>query len=266
MNERERIGKCHRWTLLACTHDRARVLDVQVYTQAGATRSTQEWLRDIYPRIRKEAAAGNADVRLPLECTQHAGQMIYVPEGWWHATVNVVETMGVARQLIPNAKGDSPGRSSPIYWRQAAQQGRGNTTLIGGLQESLKLLPTDADTLADLADAHLRVGEFDHAEKAAERCITANPTTGRGPEMLMTVAVVLLQEVQQYDPHLFTPSSNLVKSWLKVGERARGLLERLPIPHTLDDDGWVLRAFGKIKQDLHQPHPNPNAAEDSSDV
>jgi len=229
------------------------------YQEDGATRSTRSWLKDVYPEIKRQAAAGNTDVPLPLECTQHAGQMVYVPEGWWHATVNVVETFGVARQLIPNAVEGGPVEDSAMFWRQAAEKaaeagwaGLGNLTLFEGFERSLELIPTDADTLADLAAAHLRIGEFAEAEKAAERCIKAAPTVGRGPEVLLTIAVVLLQEVRQYDPDLFTKDSSMVQSWFKVGGRALRLLNALPIPHTVDNNGWVLKAFEELQENFRR--------------
>ena len=32
----------------------------------------------------------------PLECTQNVGDMLYVPSGWGHATINVDESIGFA--------------------------------------------------------------------------------------------------------------------------------------------------------------------------
>ena len=54
-------------------------------------------------------------LQAPLECEQRAGQLIYIPEGWWHATLNVVETIGIARQLIPNVVTGDPMPESSMY-------------------------------------------------------------------------------------------------------------------------------------------------------
>jgi hypothetical protein len=42
------------------------------------------WLRDVYPSL-------PADAR-PLECVQRPGDVVYVPSGWYHATVNIGDT------------------------------------------------------------------------------------------------------------------------------------------------------------------------------
>jgi hypothetical protein len=34
----------------------------------------------------------------PLHCSQPAGSLLYVPEGWHHGTLNEGETLAVARQ------------------------------------------------------------------------------------------------------------------------------------------------------------------------
>ena len=35
---------------------------------------------------------------LPRECMQHPGEVMYVPEGWYHAVINVGDTVAVAGQ------------------------------------------------------------------------------------------------------------------------------------------------------------------------
>jgi hypothetical protein len=44
-------------------------------------RTTLQWLVDDYSRL-----AAN---RLPLECTVSPGEVIYFPDRWWHATLNI---------------------------------------------------------------------------------------------------------------------------------------------------------------------------------
>ena len=36
-----------------------------------------------------------------LECTQHPGELMYVPDMWGHATLNLRESIGVALELGP---------------------------------------------------------------------------------------------------------------------------------------------------------------------
>ncbi|XP_026973790.1 jmjC domain-containing protein 8 isoform X5 [Sagmatias obliquidens] len=44
-------------------------------------KTTLAWLRDTYPALALSAR--------PLECTIHAGEVLYFPDRWWHATLNL---------------------------------------------------------------------------------------------------------------------------------------------------------------------------------
>ncbi|XP_023567219.1 jmjC domain-containing protein 8 isoform X2 [Octodon degus] len=44
-------------------------------------KTTLTWLRDIYPVL--------APSEKPLECTIQAGEVLYFPDHWWHATLNL---------------------------------------------------------------------------------------------------------------------------------------------------------------------------------
>ena len=39
------------------------------------------WFTDVYPHL--------APSHKPVECMQHAGDILYIPEGWYHAILNV---------------------------------------------------------------------------------------------------------------------------------------------------------------------------------
>ena len=67
------------------------------------------------------------------------------------------------------------------------------------------------------------------------------------------VVAALLLDMQQYDPHLFTPDSDVVKSWLAVGAKAEALLDKLAVPHTLDNNGWALNTFRQLREDAKAP-------------
>lgn len=47
--------------------------------------------------------------RKPIECTQQAGDLIYVPQGWAHATLNWQESVGVAVEF-----GIDPGITATV--------------------------------------------------------------------------------------------------------------------------------------------------------
>jgi hypothetical protein len=64
-------------------------LDFPVY------RGQIKWEKEIYPQIKE-----NPTLPAPLECTQESGDIIYIPEGWFHATTNLEETIGVRHNLL----------------------------------------------------------------------------------------------------------------------------------------------------------------------
>ena len=55
--------------------------------------STFDWLREWQAPPVEER-----DERV-MRCEQRAGDLIYVPQQWWHATLNVQESVGFAQQL-----------------------------------------------------------------------------------------------------------------------------------------------------------------------
>lgn len=44
-------------------------------------KTTLAWLQDTYPAL--------ALSERPLECTIQAGEVLYFPDRWWHATLNL---------------------------------------------------------------------------------------------------------------------------------------------------------------------------------
>eukprot|EP01006_Ploeotia_vitrea_P008747 TRINITY_DN20912_c0_g1_i1.p1 TRINITY_DN20912_c0_g1~~TRINITY_DN20912_c0_g1_i1.p1 ORF type:complete len:499 (-),score=42.25 TRINITY_DN20912_c0_g1_i1:1354-2628(-) len=50
----------------------------------------KDWLTDAYPNLDPEVA--------PIECVQQAGELLYVPESWFHATQCLEVTSGIAGQ------------------------------------------------------------------------------------------------------------------------------------------------------------------------
>jgi hypothetical protein len=53
--------------------------------------SFNHWLREILPTLPVE--------RRPVGCLQQTGEVLFVPWGWVHATMNIGETIGVGVQV-----------------------------------------------------------------------------------------------------------------------------------------------------------------------
>jgi hypothetical protein len=48
--------------------------------------SVAQWLQDYYPGL----------PRAPLECIQEEGDVVFIPQGWAHAVLNLQNSVGVA--------------------------------------------------------------------------------------------------------------------------------------------------------------------------
>lgn len=57
--------------------------------------SVWHWFERVLPRLRGEER--------PLQCSQSAGEVVYLPPGWKHLTLNVGETVGVGGQAVYGA-------------------------------------------------------------------------------------------------------------------------------------------------------------------
>ena len=71
-----------RWFLSAPNH-----------SPGNQVQSTFEWSE---ARASQPAAERDAQI---LSCDQQAGDVIYVPQQWWHATLSLGETVGLAQQM-----------------------------------------------------------------------------------------------------------------------------------------------------------------------
>eukprot|EP00434_Breviolum_minutum_P004550 symbB.v1.2.004013.t1/scaffold225.1/size261367/14 len=65
----------------------------------GGGFSLSDWIQLVYPSLE--------DDQRPLECIVEAGDVVYVPDGWYHAVVNLADTVGVSiqsRDMKPEAQ------------------------------------------------------------------------------------------------------------------------------------------------------------------
>ncbi|CAK0844292.1 unnamed protein product [Prorocentrum cordatum] len=56
----------------------------------GGGFALSDWLRVVYPTLSRD--------QRPLECIQLPGDTVYVPEGWYHAVLNLADSVAVAVQ------------------------------------------------------------------------------------------------------------------------------------------------------------------------
>jgi len=100
----------------------------------------RDWLLEFYPGLMTLAEGSAAR---PLECIQREGELLYVPEGWYHATVNLGDTVAVASQRLHQSAADMLHREHWLWSEAKDQDGRGNhAAALTLLEELLGLDPT----------------------------------------------------------------------------------------------------------------------------
>lgn len=52
----------------------------------------KDWMERFYPSLSSRL----------VECVQEAGTVLYVPDGWYHATINLEDSIGIAVEVGPN--------------------------------------------------------------------------------------------------------------------------------------------------------------------
>lgn len=88
-----------RWVLFPPGHDPAYLREIGVVCEDSM--STPEppthWWTDVYPGL---AGSGRARELGMVECIQRPGDTIYVPQGWWHAVLNLDFTVAVTQNAL----------------------------------------------------------------------------------------------------------------------------------------------------------------------
>ena len=131
-----------RWALLPPTATPADALrgSRDESGDSAALRSAAAWFETCLPKLRADAHTVGL-----LECVQRAGEVLYIPNGWWHTAIaqgainigvthNFLDAEGFAREEAALIKRGGTGRDVASAWR--------------GRLESVGLLPRrqEADT------------------------------------------------------------------------------------------------------------------------
>ena len=95
------VGK-KRWVLFP-PHLSKSTVKGKALIKKGEDDEAVHYFTTILPRIRKAAVSSGGTGRYEnFECyefTQYAGETIYIPNGWWHAVLNLTHTVGVTQNF-----------------------------------------------------------------------------------------------------------------------------------------------------------------------
>ena len=111
---------------------------------AGASEQQLEDAEDAAePRQALAALAARLEAPAPLECAMEAGDTIFVPSGWWHAVLNLEQTVAVTENWADAAS--APAVLGELRKRPATRAAHfnevGAPTLAGACVERLAELP-----------------------------------------------------------------------------------------------------------------------------
>ncbi len=62
--------------------------------------SLMEWFVTFYPQIHKGYSSSSKPSSVHLEGTCRAGEVIFVPRGWWHIVLNVEESLAITQNFV----------------------------------------------------------------------------------------------------------------------------------------------------------------------
>jgi hypothetical protein len=95
--------RCVLWHIYMFIH--CYVLCVRVFIiivglrQKGEDKEAITWYTKVFPRIKKGLIDNNDQCTEVYEFLQYPGETVYVPGGWWHAVVNLTDTVAVTQNF-----------------------------------------------------------------------------------------------------------------------------------------------------------------------
>jgi tetratricopeptide (TPR) repeat protein len=131
--------------------------------------SVADWLRTLYP-----ALVGGGRGRLPVECTLEGGDLLYVPESWYHATLNLGESVGVAGQRR------APATALQAAWQKAEAAAMSGDAAEGARrhEDVLRLDPVSVEAWHMRGLLLGKSGRTHESIAASERCLALGAAEG----------------------------------------------------------------------------------------
>ncbi|XP_031570533.1 2-oxoglutarate and iron-dependent oxygenase JMJD4-like [Actinia tenebrosa] len=135
--------------------------------------SQREWFNKVYPTLRPK--------QMPQECVQEAGEIMYLPESYYHGTINIGDTVAIGIQKI-----EATTRIEAMSYQASGQLGdlvreakSPDDPLFDQVEKKYKkivsMLPASSEALHKLATLYFHRGNFKDAIKAMEKAVALDP-------------------------------------------------------------------------------------------
>jgi tetratricopeptide (TPR) repeat protein len=136
--------------------------------------SQLDWLKLIYPTLKEKDK--------PIECVQEAGEILYLPESYYHGTINIGETLAIGfqknvaqtpveqifyalRPLEYRAEHTEDEEEKDVLYKQIVEE----------YYKLLELLPANAEVCHKLGEALYNDEQYDQALEFTQRAIDFDP-------------------------------------------------------------------------------------------
>lgn len=183
--------------------------------------SYSHWLEDVYPTLSLESTL--------LECIQEAGEVIYIPGGFMHATVNIGMVVGVASQSKDSKLG------SAYHHFVRAMKTSSNRESLEELHRAILKKPNEANYWLHFGLHLLYDDALEEALGAFIKAIDLNPLLGEAYHKVASVCNLL-------GPHRWPRAVEMIQQAVE-----RGLLEEDFII-VLEDTRDLYRNDGEVHQ------------------
>eukprot|EP00933_Yihiella_yeosuensis_P003735 TRINITY_DN10695_c0_g3_i1.p1 TRINITY_DN10695_c0_g3~~TRINITY_DN10695_c0_g3_i1.p1 ORF type:complete len:418 (+),score=68.63 TRINITY_DN10695_c0_g3_i1:136-1389(+) len=173
-----------------------------------ASESFVTWLQK-----RRHDFEGKRFLAPEYECIQEPGDILYVPEGWYHATACIGDSVAVThvaqRQTWPMNK------TAYQYFRRGSEADELKSA-IKLLKKGVKRDPSNPAFSAAIAQKYEDIFDWENVEKHARASIQLNPLSLQGHVLLQGA----LRALQKYDD--LTAYKNMADEW-GIGEAQRAI-------------------------------------------
>ncbi|CAC5382402.1 unnamed protein product [Mytilus coruscus] len=171
-----------------------------------------EWFDMIYPKIK-------AEVDKPIECVQRAGEILYLPEGFYHGTINIGDTVAIGIQKKESTLGIQKLFYEDRYLGQMLANSKTSQERTEWSRKFIELYTTILELLPESTEVMQNIAELlPYVDRQRASLDMVNKVLKIDPYFLMALlhkaelmmdmnevykAEELLQEALQLNPELF---------------------------------------------------------------